>query len=95
VLWIRTPVIPGTTAREANIRGIGEFIAAHLPQTVSRWELCAFNNLCKDKYLRLGLDWAHKNDALLTRPFMENMAATAANSGVKSGIVHWSGPTKP
>jgi len=91
MLWIRTPVIPGATASEDNIRGIGEFIAANLGNSVSRWELCAFNNLCKEKYLRLGLDWAHKNDDLLTRDFMDNMAAVAVKSGVEPGIVHWSG----
>ncbi len=91
VLWVRTPVIPGATAREDNIRGIGGFIAANLGNTVSRWELCAFNNLCKDKYLRLGLDWVHKNDVLLTREFMESMSTVAEKSGVEPGIVHWSG----
>jgi pyruvate formate lyase activating enzyme len=93
-LWIRTPVIPGTTAREDNIRGIGEFVSANLGRSVSRWELCAFNNLCKDKYLRLGLDWAHRHDDLLAKEFMTDMAAVAAGSGVDPGIVHWSGQTK-
>jgi len=94
-LWIRTPVIPKTTARADNIRGIGEFIAANLGRSVSRWELCAFNNLCKDKYLRLGLDWPHRHDELLTKAFMTDMATVAAESGVDPGIVHWSGQTKP
>ncbi len=94
MLWVRTPVIPGTTAREENIRGIGAFIAANLGSCVSRWELCAFNNLCKDKYLRLGLDWAHQHDDLLTKEFMTDMAAVAAGSGVDPDIVHWSGQTK-
>jgi len=53
-LWIRTPIIPGLTAREENIVGIGKFIAKNLGNVVNRWDLCAFNNLCKDKYLRLG-----------------------------------------
>ncbi len=93
-LWVRTPIIPGTTARAGNIRGIGEFMAAYLGDAVTRWELCAFNNLCKDKYLRLGLDWAHKNDDLLTHEFMADMAMMAQNTGVRPEIVHWSGQVK-
>ena len=33
-LWIRTPVIPQATAAEANIAGIGQWIADHLKGTV-------------------------------------------------------------
>ncbi|OFV87080.1 MAG: hypothetical protein A3J75_05310, partial [Acidobacteria bacterium RBG_16_68_9] len=51
-LWIRTPLIPGATATEENIRGIGAFLARSLGGGVSRWELCAFNNLARDKYRR-------------------------------------------
>jgi pyruvate formate lyase activating enzyme len=93
-LWIRTPVIPGATATEENIKGIGEFLTSRLDGFVSRWELCAFNNLCKDKYIRLDLDWKYKNCALLSRPFMEKIAAIARNSGVDPRIVRWSGSTK-
>jgi pyruvate formate lyase activating enzyme len=54
-IWIRTPIIPDATLTEDNIRGIGKFIAANLNGLVKRWELCAFNNLCKDKYSRLDI----------------------------------------
>ncbi|GAI16231.1 unnamed protein product, partial [marine sediment metagenome] len=47
VLWIRTPLIPGATASCDNITGIGAFIAQNLAGIVQRWELCAFNNLCR------------------------------------------------
>jgi pyruvate formate lyase activating enzyme len=93
-LWIRTPVIPGATASAENIRGIGQFLADNLDGSVSRWELCAFNNLCRDKYLRLGLDWEFKESELLSQLFMEKMAAVARNSGVNPDIVHWSGSTR-
>jgi pyruvate formate lyase activating enzyme len=93
-LWIRTPVIPGATASEENIRGIGRFIAGELDGYVSRWDLCAFNNLCRDKYLRLDLEWDFKDSELLSKLFMEKMAAVARNSGVNPDIVHWSGSTK-
>jgi len=93
-LWIRTPVVPHATADAENIRGIGKFIAANLDGLVNRWELCAFNNLCKDKYLRLDLDWAYKDCGLLSRRVMEKMAAAARNSGVDPAIVCWSGSTE-
>ena len=54
-LWVRTPLIPGVTATAENLRAIGRFIATELGDVVSRWELCAFNNLCADKYRRLGV----------------------------------------
>jgi pyruvate formate lyase activating enzyme len=93
-LWIRTPIIPDATATAENIRGIGEFIASNLNGLVNRWELCAFNNLCRDKYLRLDLDWVYKYKGLLSKLDMEKMAAIARNSGVDPAIVFWSGSTK-
>ncbi len=93
-LWIRTPIIPDATATGENIRGIGKFIAGNLDGLVNRWELCAFNNLCKDKYLRLDLDWAYRDYELLTKLLMEKITAIARNSGVDPAIVLWSGSTK-
>jgi len=93
-LWIRTPIIPGATEREENISGIGTFIATHLGGGVARWELCSFNNLCRDKYLRLGLDWAFEESPLLTKGRMAELTEIARGSGVDPDIVSWSGPTK-
>jgi pyruvate formate lyase activating enzyme len=93
-LWIRTPVIPEATADAAVIAGIGKWLADHLDGRVARWELCAFNNLCRDKYRRLDRDWAFKDHALLIREVMERLADTARRSGVDPGIVHWSGSTR-
>ena len=93
-IWIRTPIIPGTTATDENIRGIGQFIAETLNGRVSRWELIAFNNLCKDKYIRLGVDWPYRNCELLSKLMMEKMAAVARNSGVDPAIVFWNGSTQ-
>ena len=93
-LWIRTPIIPKATATNENIRGLGKFIAANLDGLVNRWELCAFNNLCKDKYLRLDLNWEYMDSELLSNLLMEKMAAIARNSGVDPGIVLWNGSTK-
>jgi pyruvate formate lyase activating enzyme len=93
-LWIRTPIIPNATATGENVRGIGRFITSKLDGLVNRWELCAFNNLCRDKYLRLDLDWEYKDQGLLSKLYMEKMAAIARNSGVDPAIVYWSGSTK-
>ena len=93
-LWIRTPIIPGATDTAENIQAIGAFISENLDGLVNRWELCAFNNLCKDKYLRLSLDWAYKDCDLLSKLEMEKTAAVARNSGVDPAIVRWSGSTK-
>ncbi len=93
-LWIRTPVIPGATAREDNIRGIGRYISSHAGDLAERWELCAFNNLCMDKYHRLGLEWEFEESELMGRHEMEDLAEAARTSGVNPRIVHWSGSTK-
>jgi len=93
-LWIRTPIIPGTTATKENIKGIGQFISSHLGDTVDRWELCAFNNLCMDKYVRLGLEWPFKDKELLQESFMTELSLIAKNSGVNPDIVLWSGTTR-
>lgn len=93
-LWIRTPIIPDTTDTHENIRGIGRFIADNLNGLASRWELNAFNNLCRDKYQRLDKIWPYRDCGLLSRLFMEKMAAVAKNSGVDAKIVCWNGSTR-
>jgi pyruvate formate lyase activating enzyme len=93
-LWIRTPIIPGATDTEENIRGIGAFIAGLSAGSVARWELCAFNNLCRDKYSRLGKKWEFSEAAIMRAEEMEALAGAARDSGVDPSIVIWSGPTR-
>jgi pyruvate formate lyase activating enzyme len=93
IFWIRTPVIPGATDTPENIRGIGEFISTHLHKTVNRWELCSFNNLCRDKYRRLEIDWPYANTELQKKTVMEELCAIA-KIAAPSTIVCWSGVTK-
>jgi pyruvate formate lyase activating enzyme len=93
-LWIRTPLIPGTTASRENLYGLGEFIAEHLDGLVERWELCAFNNLCRDKYRRLGMPWQFAETPLLRAETLGALAAWARQSGVEPGIVMATGPTR-
>lgn len=93
-LWIRTPIIPGATDTEENIRAIGRFLAENMAEAVNRWELCSFNNLCRDKYTRLGLDWPFKDCGLMTADEMESLALAARESGVDPEIINWSGATR-
>jgi len=91
-LWIRTPLIPGVTATPEALGAIGDFLAQRLAGRVLRWELCAFNNLCQDKYQRLGLEWAYQGQASLGLPALEALAQAARSSGVDPALVHLSGP---
>lgn len=93
-LWIRTPVIPGATMGEKNIKAMGKFISENLKSAVARWELCTFNNLCRDKYTRLGLEWKHGGDELIRSVDIEHLSDIAKKSGVNPEIVHWSGSIK-
>jgi len=93
-LWIRTPLIPGATATEANLRGLGAFIAQNLDGLVERWELCAFNNLCRDKYRRLDLRWRFDETPLLTAGVLSGFERLAKNTGVDPGIVIATGATR-
>jgi pyruvate formate lyase activating enzyme len=93
-LWIRTPIIPGATDTEAQIKEIGRFIADNLGEAVARWDLCAFNNLCRDKYTRLGLAWTYHDAKPLKKENMERLADAARHSGVNPEIVQWSGATR-
>ena len=65
-IWIRTPLIPGATATDENIRAIGTFLKENLRDVVTRWELCAFNAACKAKYDKLGREWAFAGCGLMT-----------------------------
>jgi len=93
-LWIRTPLIPGVTGTEENIRGIGAFLSQNLSDVVSRWELCAFNNLPRDKYRRLGLAWDYEHTDLLTERELRHFAQVARASGINPDIVVATGPTR-
>jgi pyruvate formate lyase activating enzyme len=86
-------VIPGATDTPENIRGIGDFINANLQGAVARWELCAFNNLCRDKYKRLEIDWPFVHTELPERSLMEELILIV-KSRVFPSIVCWSGSTK-
>jgi pyruvate formate lyase activating enzyme len=85
-LWVRTPLIPGATLSRENLTAIGALLA-ELDGAASRWELCAFNNLCRDKYRRLDMDWAYKDTPLLSSAEHAQADDWARHSGVDPQIV--------
>ncbi len=93
-LWVRTPLIPGVTGTRENILAIGAFLAANLGEAVERWELCAFNNLCRDKYRRLGRDWGFAETSLLTKAELSEMEGWARESGMDPARIMATGATR-
>ncbi len=81
-LWVRTPIIPGATDDEENIRALARIVR----DRVDRWELCAFNNLCRDKYERIYRDWEFKQEGLITREHMQRLVEAALDEGAKNVI---------
>jgi pyruvate formate lyase activating enzyme len=56
-------------------------LAAELSGDVSRWELCAFNNLCRDKYARLEMQWPFQSTDLMSKADLETAAIWAHSGG--------------
>lgn len=65
-LWIRTPLIPQATATKKNLAEIGDFVQKELADVIERWELCAFNNICREKYTKIGRTWEYAKSELMT-----------------------------
>jgi len=80
-LWIRTPLIPGATAEADAVERIGRFIHSALEKEMQRWELCAFNNLCRDKYRRLDMKWEYAATPLMSKSEMAEFEKIARGSG--------------
>ncbi len=93
-LWVRTPLIPGLTAKKENITGIGRFIKENLSGKVARWELCTFNNLCRDKYKRLGIEWELADAPLIDAGEAETLLNAALESGADQSIIRLTGSTR-
>lgn len=90
-MWVRMPIIPGYTDNEENIKRISEFIYKNLP-TVERYDLLAFNNMCKSKYELLNMEWKLKDSHLVETEKMERLKMVAEEVGLDN--VRWSGLTK-
>jgi pyruvate formate lyase activating enzyme len=90
-IWVRTPVIPGYTDDDDNIRAVSRFIVQKMPAVV-RYELLAFNNLCGSKYTRMDRVFELEKTPLVTEEQMERLAGIAQKEGVPD--VHWTGATR-
>jgi pyruvate formate lyase activating enzyme len=93
-LWIRTPLIPGTTTTYDNLTALGYYLSDEITGGVERWELCAFNNLCCDQYTRLGLEWAYARTALMTAVDLAECEQVAKSASNHPEIVRVTGATR-
>lgn len=93
-LWIRTPIIPDATDSNENIAGIAEFINKNLKGRVEKWELCSFNNLCRNKYEMLHQKWDYQNTKLNTKEKMESLVSIAKEILDEKDIVRYTGATQ-
>jgi pyruvate formate lyase activating enzyme len=93
-LWIRTPLIPNASLSDNNLSAIGHYLAECLDGAVSRWELCAFNNLCRDQYTRLGLAWAYASTPLMTQDELSHSERIARTSGFHPEFILATGATR-
>jgi pyruvate formate lyase activating enzyme len=92
-LWIRTPLIPGATDTDENLSAIGQYLAEQMDGVISRWELCAFNNLCRDQYTRLGLEWEYATTPLMSPIDLWRCEQAAKASGILPELVLGTGAT--
>jgi len=90
-LWIRTPLIPDTTATPENIGAISQFLRENILDVTERWELCAFNNACQAKYDKLGLVWAYENYPLLGQKAVSQLKEVALSNGINKEKLVFSG----
>ena len=93
-LWVRTPLIPGATDSRENIQAIGQHLAEKFGSSAERWELCAFNNLCRDKYARLDMPWVFAETPLMSKNDLAEIEQWAKNSGFDPGRVFVTGAAR-
>jgi len=93
-IWIRTPIIPGSTDSADNIQGIARFIKENMEDEITRWELCAFNNLCSEKYRRLDREWKYRDARLIEKEHMEMLRNTAVSEGIDPQKIIWTGAAR-
>lgn len=93
-IWIRTPLIPGITATKENLTDISSYLIKAGIEHLTKWELCAFNNLCVDKYERLDLDWEFIHSPLLTRSELDECRNWCLQAGFPSEKIFVTGATR-
>ena len=80
---VRTPLIPGFTATEENIRAIARFV--HETDPDAKYELLNFNPLCRSKYSALEQNYPVQGGALKPAE-MERFYAILAQEGITNII---------
>jgi pyruvate formate lyase activating enzyme len=93
-LWIRTPLIPGATATRENLSGIAKLLVEFGSEKIARWELCAFNNLCQDKYKRLDEEWQYTGRTLMSAQELEQCKTWVIEAGFPSDKVCSTGASR-
>ena len=81
-IWVRTPLIPNTTASEENLTAIAHLLSPYLGNEVERWELCAFNNSCVRKYRKLEQDWYYAQERALKREEADQLLQCILDKGL-------------
>lgn len=84
---VRTPLIPGKTATEENIRAIAELLADMYPEV--RYELLNYNPLAEAKYHDIELTYcfdAQNNPPLYTKEQMQQFVAIAQAGGLNNAM---------
>jgi len=90
-VWVRTPVIPGYTDDEEDLRAVARFVRDTLTRC-ERHDLLAFSNLCRSKYEQLDLEWELAQTPLVEAARMARLCGLVRAEGVAN--VRWSGPTR-
>ncbi|MBR8535845.1 glycyl-radical enzyme activating protein [Carboxylicivirga sediminis] len=58
-LQIRTPLIPDATDTQENLNAISVLLEKNLTGLFTKWELCMFNDVCEDKYIKMNQKWRY------------------------------------
>ncbi len=90
-IWVRTPVIPALTDSPSMIEGIARFLSDSAGDAVERWELCAFNNLCREKYRQLGGEWELAESPLMRAEDLDRLVDAAVRTGWPPDRIRWTG----
>jgi len=61
---------------------------------ITRWELCAFKNLCSEKYRRLDREWKYRDALLIEKKNMEILRNAAVEAGMNPHKVIGTGATR-
>lgn len=81
-IWIRTPIVPGYTDSEENIKKIAEFIANNL-ENVERYDLLPYNPLVESDYENINKNFPLKGLEEPDEEKMKKLRKIAKYSGLK------------